>query len=66
MLSCKETSELVSRSLDERLSWSQRMAVRLHLLMCGACRRFVEQMGVIRRAARGYPGAGSGRDGDSR
>jgi predicted anti-sigma-YlaC factor YlaD len=66
MLSCKETSELVSRSLDERLSWSQRMAVRLHLLMCGACRRFVEQMGFLRRAARRYPGAGTGRDEASR
>ena len=66
MLSCKETPQLVSRSLDARLSWSQRMAVRLHLLMCGACRRFVEQMGVIRRAARAYPGAGSGRDEASR
>mgnify|MGYP003526141018 CR=1 FL=1 len=66
MLSCKETSELVSRSLDERLSWSQRMAVRLHLMMCGACRHFTAQMGFLRRAARRYPGGGTGWDEASR
>jgi predicted anti-sigma-YlaC factor YlaD len=66
MLNCKETSELVSRSLDERLSWSQRMGVRLHLLMCAACRQFAVQMSFLRRAARGYPGAGGGRDEASR
>ncbi|MBM4220683.1 MAG: zf-HC2 domain-containing protein [Gammaproteobacteria bacterium] len=66
MLSCKDTSELVSRSLDEELSWRQRIAVRLHLLICGACRRFVAQMGFIRRAARRYPGGAGGRDQGSR
>lgn len=66
MLDCKDTSALVSRSLDEQLPWRQRMAVRLHLLMCGACRHFAAQMSFLRRAARRYPGAGNGRDDASR
>lgn len=66
MLTCKDTSALVSRSLDEQLSWRQRMAVRLHLLMCAACRNFAAQMSFLRRAARSYPGAGNGRDEASR
>lgn len=66
MLSCKDTSALVSRSMDEALSWRQRLAVRLHLLMCGACRRFVGQMSLLRRAARRYPGIANRPDRDSR
>ncbi len=65
MLSCKDTSTLVSRSMDETLSWRQRLAVRLHLMMCGACRRFVGQMSFLRRAARRYPGVANRPDGDS-
>ena len=66
MLSCKDTSTLISRSMDETLSWRQRLAVRLHLMMCGACRRFVGQMSFLRRAAGRYPGAANRPDGDSR
>jgi hypothetical protein len=56
MLSCKDTSLLVTRALDEPLSWRQRLGVRLHLAMCGACRRFERQTAFLRRAARRYPG----------
>lgn len=57
MLTCKETSELVSRGMDTALPLAQRLAIRLHLFMCGACRRFDAQMQFIRRAAGRYPGA---------
>lgn len=66
MLDCKDTSALVSRSMDEALSWRQRMAVRLHLAMCSACRRFAAQMSFLRQAARRYPGVVNGRDKDRR
>lgn len=56
MLSCKEVSLLISRSYDARLTWRQRLAVRLHLLVCVACRRFVEQMRFLRRAGRAFAG----------
>lgn len=47
MLSCKQTSELVSQSLDRPLTWKQRMSVRLHLLMCAACTRFSRQLALM-------------------
>lgn len=50
MISCRETSALVSKSLDERLSWRERIAVRLHLAMCSACRAFERQMLLLRSA----------------
>jgi hypothetical protein len=54
MLSCKEVSLLVSRSCDTKLTWRERLAVRLHLLVCVACRRFTEQMRFLRRASRAF------------
>lgn len=48
MNNCKETSVLVTRSLDARLSLRERMAMRLHLLICKNCARFARQMHLIR------------------
>ena len=49
MLNCKQTSLLVSQSLDRRLTWRERMAVRMHLWICVYCRRFVQQLTLIRQ-----------------
>ncbi len=54
MLTCKEVSALVSNSLDRRLSWRERLGVRLHLLICKACRRFADQMRFLQTAARQF------------
>ena len=52
MDSCRDISLLVSRSLDARLSPGERLRVRLHLLLCRACRQFEVQMQLLRRASR--------------
>lgn len=44
MLSCKQASQLLSQSLDRRLSWCERISLRLHLAMCDFCRRFSQQL----------------------
>jgi hypothetical protein len=49
MLNCKQTSLLVSQSLDRPLTWRERLAVRIHLLICVYCRRFTQQLKLIRR-----------------
>lgn len=54
MLSCKEVTQLVSQSLDGRLGWRARVGVRLHLLVCRACVRFVRQMRFLRTAAQHF------------
>jgi SLT domain-containing protein len=54
MLSCKEVCYIVSESLDAKLPWHKRLKVRIHLLMCKACRRMVRQMELLRAAARRY------------
>jgi Putative zinc-finger len=49
MLNCKQTSVLVSQSLDRPLTWRERWAVRWHLWICVYCRRFSQQLKFIRR-----------------
>lgn len=49
---CKEVHRLTSEGLDRELSVVERTRVRLHLLVCEACRNFTGQMDLIRRAMR--------------
>ena len=55
MLSCKEVTGLVSDSLDRALPVRQRMAVRMHLLLCKACARYERQLLFIREVVRRLP-----------
>ena len=49
---CKETTELASRAMDERLSFGDRVAMRMHLAICKNCRRFTQQLQDMRRLFR--------------
>ena len=51
-LSCKETTRLVSEGLDRRLGLAERLAVRLHLLVCDGCANFSRQVAFLRKAVR--------------
>ncbi len=54
MHSCRDNSALVSRGLDEKLSFRERFSVWLHVMMCAHCRNFQKQTQFIRKAARLY------------
>ena len=41
---CKETSRLLTRAIDERLSWWERLQMRLHLSVCRNCSIFERQL----------------------
>ena len=51
MYSCKQATELMSLSLDGKLSLYQRVALKVHLLMCKLCSRCWKQMLFIRHTA---------------
>ena len=38
--------------MDARLTLGERMRVKLHLAICGACRQFSRQVQILRNAAR--------------
>lgn len=52
MLNCRQVVHLVSRSMDQKLSWRQRLAVKFHFLYCVWCRRYSKQIQFLRKAAR--------------
>ena len=52
MLTCKDASRLVSKALDTPLSWRERWGLRMHLLFCALCRRYVRDLRFLRSALR--------------
>ena len=52
VFSCKQTSQMISLSLDEQLPLSKRMGIRFHLMMCVLCRRYRKQLLAIRALLR--------------
>lgn len=50
--SCRETSRLISESMDRRLPLFKRLLVRLHLWICQYCHRFEQQLLHIRAISR--------------
>ena len=50
MYSCKQATELMSLSLDSKLSLYQRVVLKMHLLMCKLCSRCWRQMLFVRDA----------------
>ena len=55
-LSCKEASRLISEGMDRRLSFRERIVLRLHVGICDACSRFTGQLAFLRRALSALPG----------
>lgn len=45
---------LVSESLDRRLPFGERLAVRLHLMMCRLCSRYRKQLLALRDVVNRY------------
>lgn len=50
MLSCKQASEIISQSLDRKLTTRERFSLKLHLLICKYCRYFSQQLSAMRVA----------------
>lgn len=60
MRSCREISVLLSQAQERRLDFAERLALRLHLLLCDGCRNFRRQLAFIRTAVRRYRDSGGG------
>ena len=50
MLSCKETTRLLSQGEDRKLGLGERVALRVHLAICDGCRNVNAQLGFLRLA----------------
>ena len=52
LCTCHAAAEISSRRLDERLPWSDRLALWGHVLVCHSCRHFLRQLSFMRRSLR--------------
>jgi len=50
--SCSEVTQLVSQGLDRELRGDERLALRLHFMICRGCRNLTAQFGFLRQAVR--------------
>lgn len=67
MPSCLESTRLMSEARERGLTAVERVALRIHLLLCSGCRNFGKQLHFLGAAMRVYvPGEnGDGNDGNS-
>ncbi|MFG6138225.1 MULTISPECIES: zf-HC2 domain-containing protein [Halomonas] len=54
MMMCKEATRLMSLRQDRPLSFQERLSLRLHLAMCGACRECNRQFTLLHEAGRRF------------
>jgi hypothetical protein len=59
MLSCKQATELMSQEKDHPLGLSERIGLRLHVLICAGCANYRQHMGVLRAACRRFGSGGT-------
>ena len=52
MLACSEVTRLWATEEIRRAPLTRRLAVRMHLVMCRYCRRYVRELAMIGAAAR--------------
>lgn len=53
---CKDITELVSRSYDEKLPLKVRVGIRMHLIVCFWCARYKKQIDIIHKAIKKFEG----------
>ncbi|MEQ8212124.1 MAG: hypothetical protein RH917_20155 [Lacipirellulaceae bacterium] len=44
---CEETTRLASDALDRRLTWSEWLGMKGHILVCAGCKQFQKQVKLI-------------------
>ncbi len=44
MLSCRDLAEKASDHIEKKLSFREALSYRLHLFLCGYCRKFVRHL----------------------
>ena len=53
-MACRKIAELLLESQDRRLSFPERLSLRVHLLLCKGCARFRDQLAFLSGAVRTY------------
>lgn len=59
MMNCREATHLVASGDAARAGLFTRIGLRIHLMMCGHCRRYARQVGLLGAVARQMWGPGA-------
>lgn len=54
MLNCHDATFLMSQSRERKLTFSERMKLRLHVGMCSGCANFERQLPLLADATKVY------------
>jgi predicted anti-sigma-YlaC factor YlaD len=63
MLNCRHATQLLSEAQERKLGPYEALSLKMHVMMCSACRNFGDQMQALRHFARAYA-RGESRDDD--
>ena len=55
MINCKEYASLLSQSLDQPMSFWDKVSIKMHQILCPACKLIRLQLDAIRKACRLTP-----------
>jgi hypothetical protein len=53
---CHDITRLLSQSMDRRLPLPTRLSIRLHFAICVWCKRYGQQLTIIRKLSHSIPG----------
>jgi actin-like ATPase involved in cell morphogenesis len=51
-ISCKESTQLSTKKLEQKLSWRENILLQCHVLICTPCRYFQQQVNAIHTSIR--------------
>jgi len=51
-LTCEDTTPLISELMDHNLPWRKRWRLKFHLMICGVCSIYKQQLEIIHALAR--------------
>lgn len=54
MMNCKQATQLISESQDRALSLPEKLALRVHVMMCAGCKNFSLQVPFLSKAMKAY------------
>ncbi len=54
MMNCRDATRLMSEAQERLPSVTERISLRLHLIMCSGCHNFKDQMNTLRLMTRAF------------
>ncbi|PIQ50590.1 MAG: hypothetical protein COW02_18360 [Comamonadaceae bacterium CG12_big_fil_rev_8_21_14_0_65_59_15] len=63
-MNCQQATRLISESQERPLSFSEKVTLKMHLMMCSGCKNFSLQIPFLSQAMKAYAkGLNEGHDG---